>query len=480
MNNNFETVIGLEVHAELNTKTKIFCSCENRFGAEVNTLCCPVCMGLPGTLPVLNQQVVESAVKMGHALNCKINGVTKQDRKNYFYPDLPKAYQISQFDVPLCEHGYLDILVGDDVRRIGVTRIHIEEDAGKLIHDDSFDGTLCDYNRCGVPLIEIVSEPDLRSAEEAKAYLETITTILLYLGISDAKMQEGSVRCDVNVSVRPKGATEFGTRCEMKNVNSFGAVYRAIVYESERQMEVLASGGTVHQETRRWDDAKGKSIVMRSKEDAQDYRYFPDPDLLTFVVSDEKIAALKASLPELPTAKTLRYVKDFGLQKVDAQLLSVNKARADFFDSCVALGRCEAKTVANWVLGDIAKLLNEQRIEITDTALTPEHLVSMIELINKGTISNTAAKTVLEEIMAKDVEPEEVVKEKGLAQISDSSALAGIVDKVLADNPKAVADYKKGKTNVSGFLVGQCMRATRGQGNPATLRDMVIAAIEKL
>ena len=480
MNNNFETVIGLEVHAELNTKTKIFCSCENRFGAEVNTLCCPVCMGLPGTLPVLNQQVVESAVKMGHALNCKINGVTKQDRKNYFYPDLPKAYQISQFDVPLCEHGYLDILVGDDVRRIGVTRIHIEEDAGKLIHDDSFDGTLCDYNRCGVPLIEIVSEPDLRSAEEAKAYLETITTILLYLGISDAKMQEGSVRCDVNVSVRPKGATEFGTRCEMKNVNSFGAVYRAIVYESERQMEVLASGGTVHQETRRWDDAKGKSIVMRSKEDAQDYRYFPDPDLLTFVVSDEKIAALKASLPELPTAKTLRYVKDFGLQKVDAQLLSVNKARADFFDSCVALGRCEAKTVANWVLGDIAKLLNEQRIEITDTALTPEHLVSMIELINKGTISNTAAKTVLEEIMAKDVEPEEVVKEKGLAQISDSSALAGSVDKVLADNPKAVADYKKGKTNVSGFLVGQCMRATRGQGNPATLRDMVIAAIEKL
>ena len=480
MNNNFETVIGLEVHAELNTKTKIFCSCENRFGAEVNTLCCPVCMGFPGTLPVLNQQVVESAVKMGHALNCKINGVTKQDRKNYFYPDLPKAYQISQFDVPLCEHGYLDVLVGDDVRRIGVTRIHIEEDAGKLIHDDSFDGTLCDYNRCGVPLIEIVSEPDLRSAEEAKAYLETITTILLYLGISDAKMQEGSVRCDVNVSVRPKGATEFGTRCEMKNVNSFGAVYRAIVYESERQMEVLASGGTVQQETRRWDDAKNKSIVMRSKEDAQDYRYFPDPDLLTFVVSDEKIAALKASLPELPTAKTLRYVKDFGLQKVDAQLLSVNKARADFFDSCVALGRCEAKTVANWVLGDIAKLLNEQRVEITDTTLTPEHLVAMIELINKGTISNTAAKTVLEEIMAKDVEPEEVVKEKGLAQISDTSALAGIVDQVLADNPKAVADYKKGKTNVAGFLVGQCMRASRGQGNPATLRDMVIEAIEKL
>ena len=480
MNNNFETVIGLEVHAELNTKTKIFCSCENRFGAEVNSLCCPVCMGYPGTLPVLNQQVVESAVKMGHALNCTINGVTKQDRKNYFYPDLPKAYQISQFDVPLCEHGYLDILVGEDVKRIGVTRIHIEEDAGKLIHDDSFDGTLCDYNRCGVPLIEIVSEPDLRSAEEAKAYLETITTILLYLGISDAKMQEGSVRCDVNVSVRPHGATEFGTRCEMKNVNSFGAVYRAILYEAERQMEVIAAGGTIRQETRRWDDTKNKSILMRSKEDAQDYRYFPDPDLLTFIVSDEKISALKASLPELPTEKTLRYVNDYSLQKVDAQLLSVNKARADFFDSAVELGGCEPKTVANWLLGDIARILNDRRIELTDTSLTPQHLVEMVQLIDKGTISNTAAKTVLEEMMDSDKAPQQIVEEKGLAQINDSSALVAIVEKVLADNPKAVEDYKSGKTNVAGFLVGQCMKASRGQGNPATLRDMVLAAIEKL
>lgn len=480
MNNNFETVIGLEVHAELNTKTKIFCSCENRFGAEVNTLCCPVCMGYPGTLPVLNQRVVESAVKMGHALNCTINGVTKQDRKNYFYPDLPKAYQISQFDVPLCEHGYLDILVGDETKRIGVTRIHIEEDAGKLIHDDSFDGTLCDYNRCGVPLIEIVSEPDLRSAEEAKAYLETITTILLYLGISDAKMQEGSVRCDVNVSVRPRGASEFGTRCEMKNVNSFGAVYRAILYEAERQMEVIAAGGTIHQETRRWDDPKNKSILMRSKEDAQDYRYFPDPDLLTFIVSDEKISALKASLPELPTEKTLRYIHDYSLQKVDAQLLSVNKARADFFDSAVELGGCEPKTVANWLVGDITRILNDRRIELSDTALTPQHLVEMIKLIDKGTISNTAAKTVLEEMMDNDKAPQQIVEEKGLAQINDSSALVAIVDKVLADNPKAVEDYKNGKTNVAGFLVGQCMKASRGQGNPAALRDMVLAAIEKL
>lgn len=480
MSNKYEVVIGLEVHAELNTKTKIFCSCENRFGAGVNSLCCPVCMAMPGTLPTLNEQVVEKAIKMGHALGCKINGTTKQDRKHYFYPDLTKAYQISQFDVPLCEDGHLDILVGDELRTIGITRIHIEEDAGKLIHDDGRDDTLCDYNRCGVPLIEIVSEPDLRSAEEAKAYLETITTILLYLGVSDAKMQEGSVRCDVNVSLRPVGAKEFGTRCEMKNVNSFGAVYRAICYEAERQEKVLDAGGVINQETRRWDDPKGESILMRSKEDAQDYRYFPDPDLLTFIVSDERIAALKAMVPELPTARTLRYVSDYQLSRDDASLLSLNKARADFFDSCVELGGCEPKLISNWIIGDIAKLLNERRIEIADTALTPEHLVGMVKLISNGTISNTAAKTVLEEIIEKDIEPEIVVKEKGLAQINDSSALEAVVDKVLAANEKAIADYKSGKTNVLGFLVGQCMRESKGQGNPNTLRDMVTAAIEKL
>ncbi|MEG1895532.1 MAG: Asp-tRNA(Asn)/Glu-tRNA(Gln) amidotransferase subunit GatB, partial [Oscillospiraceae bacterium] len=281
MNDNYEIVVGLEVHAELSTKTKIFCGCKNEFGAEVNTHVCPVCMGLPGTLPVLNEQVVEYAIKMGHALNCRINGVTKQDRKNYFYPDLPKSYQISQFDIPLCEDGYLDILMGEETKRIGITRIHIEEDAGKLIHDDELGGTLADYNRCGVPLIEIVSEPDMRSADEAKVYLETIHTTLLYLGISDAKMQEGSVRCDVNVSIRPKGSKEFGTRVEMKNVNSFSAAHRAIIYESNRQLEEISKGNTIAQETRKWDDLKGKNILLRSKEDAQDYRYFPDPDLLT-------------------------------------------------------------------------------------------------------------------------------------------------------------------------------------------------------
>ncbi len=480
MNEKYEVIVGLEVHAELCTKTKIFCSCKNAFGAEVNTQCCPVCMGMPGTLPVLNKQVVDYAILMGHALNCSINRVTKQDRKNYFYPDLPKAYQISQFDIPLCEHGYLDILVGDVEKRIGITRIHIEEDAGKLIHADGFEGTLADYNRCGVPLIEIVSEPDLRGAEDAKAYLEAITSILLYLGISDAKMQEGSVRADVNVSVRPVGQKEFGTRTEMKNVNSFGAVYRAIQYESARQIDILEAGGVIDQETRRWDDAKGESVLMRSKEDAQDYRYFPDPDLLTFEVSEAHVQALKDSVPELPVAKTLRYVKTFGLVQIDAQLLASNKARAAFFDECVALGKNEPKLIANWIIGDIAKYLNENRLEITDTALTVEGLSEMITLIEKGTISNTAGKAVLEVLLKEEKSPAAIVAEQGLAQISDNSALQSIVDEVLAANTKAVDDYKKGKTNVAGFLVGQCMRASKGKGNPGILREMVISAIEKL
>ena len=306
----YEMIVGLEVHAELSTQSKIFCSCKNKFGLEVNSQCCPICSGMPGTLPTLNEKVVEYAVKMGHALNCKINRVCKQDRKNYFYPDLPKAYQISQFDIPLCENGYLDVMVGDETKRIGVTRIHIEEDAGKLIHDDSFDGSLVDFNRCGVPLIEIVSEPDIRSSEEAKAYLDTIRQILQYLDISDCKMQEGSIRADVNVSVRPKGSSEFGTRCEMKNVNSFSAVVRAIEYEAKRQIELIENGGVVEQETRRWDDAKGQNFLLRSKEDAHDYRYFPEPDLLTIVLEQEYVDKLKEEIPELPNVKFARYLKD--------------------------------------------------------------------------------------------------------------------------------------------------------------------------
>lgn len=476
MENEYEMIVGLEVHAELSTKTKIFCGCKNSFGAEVNTQCCPVCMGMPGTLPVLNKQVVDYAIKMGHALHCRINRLTKNDRKNYFYPDLPKAYQISQFDIPLCEDGYLDILVGDEIKRIGITRIHIEEDAGKLIHDDAFDGSLADYNRCGVPLIEIVSEPDLRSPEEAKAYIETIHTTLLYLGISDAKMQEGSVRADVNVSVHKKGEP-FGTRTEMKNVTGFGAIYRSIAYEAQRQTEVLKNGGVIGQETRRWDDVKGESVLLRTKEDAQDYRYFPDPDLLAFEVSEEHVKELKEAVPELPVDKALRYVKDFGLSSEDAQLLSVNKERADFFDSCVRAKKNSPKLISNWMIGDIAAYLNGNRLTIAQTALTVENLTAMIALIEDGTISNTAAKTILEIILKEDKTPAAIVKEKGLAQISDTSALEKIVEEVIANNPKAVEDYQKGKTNVAGFLVGQCMKASKGQGNPTLLRDMVVRAI---
>lgn len=480
MNDNFEIVIGLEIHAELSTNTKIFCGCKNEFGAPENTLCCPVCTGMPGALPVLNEQVVEYAIRMGHALNCKINNVTKQDRKNYFYPDNPKAYQISQFDIPLCGEGHLDVLVNGEMKRVGVTRIHVEEDAGKLIHDEEHGGTLADYNRCGVPLIEIVSEPDMRSADEAKAYMESVHSILLYLGISEAKMQEGNLRADVNVSVRPKGQKEFGTRTEMKNVNSFAAVHRAIVFESARQIEIISKGGVIEQQTRRWDDTKLKSTVMRSKEDAQDYRYFPDPDQLTYVVSPELVQQLKDSIPELPLQKAERYQKEYDLTEYDASLLTIQKARADFFDEAVLLKACEPKAIANWLLGDVLKLLNDQEIELPDTALTPKNLANMIALIEKGTISNTAGKKVLQTILKEDIAPEKVVEQKGLAQISDSSALEGIVDKVLAANPKAVEDYKAGKTNVLGFVIGQCMKESRGQGNPGIIKELVEKAIAKL
>lgn len=469
----YETVIGLEIHAELNTKTKIYCSCKNAFGAEVNSECCPICTGMPGTLPTLNEKVVEKAVRMGCALHCNINRVSKQDRKNYFYPDLPKAYQISQFDVPLCENGYVDILVDGKIKRIGVTRIHIEEDAGKLLHGDSFSGSLVDFNRCGVPLIEIVSEPDLRSSEEAKIYLETIRQILLRLDVSDCKMQEGSIRCDVNVSVRPEGAGEFGTRCEMKNVNSFNGTARAIEFESKRQIEVLENGGKIVQETRRWDDAKGESFVMRTKEDAQDYRYFPEPDLGTIVLKDGYVEEIETSLPELPNNRQFRYMKDYSLPEFDAGLLSQNVEKAAFFEECINLGDIQPKTVANWITGDITRIINEQGIEINESKITPKKLVELLALVDKGTISNTAGKTVLEDIFSTGADPEVIVKEKGLAQVSDASALESLVKDILAANEKSVADYKKGKTNALGYLVGQCMRASKGKGNPQILREIL-------
>ena len=467
----YEAVIGLEVHAELSTKSKIYCSCSTGFGAPINTHTCPVCTGMPGALPVLNKQVVHYAAKMGKATGCTINQLCKADRKNYFYPDLPKAYQISQFDVPICENGEVFFYVDGVKHSCRLERIHFEEDAGKLLHDE-IDGTIVDFNRCGVPLIEMVTRPDLHSSAEAKEFLEMIKTTLSYLDICDCKMEEGSIRCDVNVSVRPKGSDTFGTRVEMKNVNSFSAAERAIDYEAARQIAVLEKGGVILQETRRWDDVHGVNEVLRSKEDAQDYRYFPDPDLLTIVVDEEHVEELRRSIPELPVQRLQRYLKDYGLPYFDSNLLVENVDKAEFFEKTAALGAAP-KSVTNWLLGDVTKVLNEKNCLLADTQLTPEKLAEMIALIDKKEISNNAGKTVLDEIIFLDKTAAQVVEEKGLRQISDSSFLEKVADEVLAANPKAVEDYKKGKTNVVGFLVGQCMRASKGQGNPTTLREIM-------
>ncbi len=469
----YEIVIGLEVHAELNTESKIYCNCKNAFGLEVNTQVCPICMGMPGTLPTLNEKVVDYAIKMGHALNCTINGVCKQDRKNYFYPDLPKAYQISQAEVPLCEHGYLDIMVDGEEKRIGVTRIHIEEDAGKLLHDEAFAGSLVDLNRCGVPLIEIVSEPDMRSSAEAKAYLETIKSILQYINISDCKMQEGSIRCDVNVSVMEKGSDKFGTRSEMKNVNSFSAAVRGIEYEAKRQIEVLEAGGTVAQETRRWDDANGISVPMRSKEDAQDYRYFPEPDLLTIVVPEERIEELKKTIPELPNAKIHRYVKEFGLSQIHPTTIAGAVDKTELFDKNLATGKSSTKITPNWVLADVAKYTNDTGKSILETPMTSDRFAELLEAVEKGTISNSVGKSVFEAVIKEDKSPKQIIDEKGLSQNSDSDFINKIVAEVMANNEKSINDYKNGKTNALGYLVGQCMKASKGKANPGLVKQAV-------
>lgn len=476
----YETIVGLEVHAELNTKTKIYCNCKNSFGLEVNTQICPICTGMPGTLPTLNEKVVEYAVKMGHATNCSINNVCKQDRKNYFYPDLPKAYQISQADIPLCEHGYVDIMLNGKEKRIGITRIHIEEDAGKMLHNDAFQGSLVDFNRCGVPLIEIVSEPDMRSSDEAKAYLDTLKSILQYIDISDCKMEQGSIRCDVNVSVRPKGSTEFGKRVEMKNVNSFSGAMRAIDYESNRQIEALERGEEIFQETRRWDDQKGQNFLLRSKEDAQDYRYFPEPDLTTIYIPSEKVEELKKQIPELPNAKIKRYIKDCGLSQTDAELIAENLPRCRLFDECVKIcgyfgkDSVKPKDVSKWILGDVSKYMNETGKDIADTPLDANLLCRIVELIETKVISNTSGKIVFEEIMNGNTDIDKIIEEKGLHQISDDSAIEKIVNDVLAANQKSVDDYRGGKTNALGFLVGQCMKASKGQANPAKCKELVL------
>ena len=468
----YEVVIGLETHAELNTESKIYCDCKNQFGLEVNSQVCPICMGMPGTLPTLNEKVVDYAIRMGHALNCEINRVCKQDRKNYFYPDLPKAYQISQAEVPLCGKGYVDILVDGEERRIGITRIHIEEDAGKLIHDEWEDCSLVDYNRSGVPLIEIVSEPDMRSADEVIAYLEKLRMICQYLGASDCKLQEGSMRADVNLSVREVGASEFGTRTEMKNLNSFKAITHAIEGERQRQIELIEEGKKVIQETRRWDDNKEYSYAMRSKEDAQDYRYFPEPDLVPIVISDEWIQKIKDKQPELRSEKLARYEKDYDIPRYDAELITGTKKMADLFEATCAICN-KPKKVSNWLMVETMRLLNENGQEPADIKFSPENLAKLIELADAGTINSSVAKEVFERVFAEDVDPEKYVEDHGLKTVNDEGALRTLAEEVIAKNPKAVEDFKGGKEKALGALVGQIMKAMKGKANPGMVNELL-------
>lgn len=468
----YETVIGLEVHVELATKTKIFCGCSTAFGGAPNTHTCPVCTGMPGSLPVLNRQVLEYAMAVGLATNCQINQYCKFDRKNYFYPDNPQNYQISQLYLPICHDGGIEIETEQGKKTIGIHEIHMEEDAGKLIHDEWGDCSLVDFNRSGVPLIEIVSEPDMRSAQEVIAYLDKLRLIIQYLGASDCKLQEGSMRADVNLSVREAGAKEFGTRTEMKNLNSFKAIARAIENERDRQIDILESGGKVVQETRRWDDTKEYSYAMRSKEDAQDYRYFPDPDLVPVVVSDEWIEKLRAAQPELRTEKLKRYKEEFDIPDYDAGILTSSKRLADIFEEATAL--CgKPKKVSNWLMGETLRLLKEAEQEPEDIRFSPENLAKLVELTDAGTINSSVAKEVFAEIFARDIDPEAYVEEKGLKTVNDEGALRAAVEQVIAANPQSVADYKGGKEKAIGFLVGQTMKAMKGKADPGTVNRLL-------
>ena len=474
----YEVIIGLEVHAELSTKTKIFCSCPTAFGAAPNTHTCPICMAMPGTLPVLNEKVVEYAVKAGLATNCEISRNSKNDRKNYFYPDLPKSYQISQFDKPLCEHGYVEIEINGEKKKIRLTRIHIEEDAGKLNHDEFGGGSLVDLNRAGVPLIEIVSEPDLRSAEEVEQYLRKLKSILEYIEVSDCKMQEGSLRADVNVSVRKKGETKLGTRTEMKNMNSFRSIVRAIEYEVDRQIDVIENGGKIDQETLRWDDVSGKTFPMRDKEDAQDYRYFPDPDLVAIKLSEEYIENIKNSLPELPESRKERYLQEYKLSEKDAKLITASKYLSDLFEEAVKVCN-NPKAVNNWIISDISRILNETEMEPIQIPFDAKQLGKLVVLIDKGTISSSIGKKVLVELFENPRDPEDIKKEKGWIQISDEGAIKEVVLKILENNPQSIADYKGGKDKALGFLVGQAMKETKGKANPQMLNKMFLEELNK-
>ncbi|MDI7742518.1 Asp-tRNA(Asn)/Glu-tRNA(Gln) amidotransferase subunit GatB [Lysinibacillus fusiformis] len=479
---NFETVIGLEVHVELKTNSKIFSPAPNHFGAEPNTNTTVIDLGYPGVLPVLNKNVVDYAMKAALALNMDINQQTKFDRKNYFYPDNPKAYQISQFDKPIGENGWIEIEIeGTDgqpgyTKKIGITRLHMEEDAGKLTHGDGY--SLVDFNRQGTPLVEIVSEPDIRTPAEAYAYLEKLKSIIQYTGVSDVRMEEGSLRCDANISIRPYGQEEFGTKAELKNLNSFNFVRKGLEHEEVRQAEVLMSGGEIKQETRRFDEKTGKTILMRVKEGTDDYRYFPEPDLVDLHIDDEWLERVKASIPELPDARKKRYVEELGLNNYDASVLVVNKVISDFFDEMVALG-ADAKLSANWLMGDVSAYLNSEQKELSDTALTPENLSGMVKLIADGTISSKIAKKVFTELVKNGGDANEIVKAKGLVQISDPSVLLGLVTEVLDANPQSIEDFKNGKDRAIGFLVGQIMKASKGQANPPMVNKILLEEINK-
>lgn len=468
----YETVIGLEVHVELATKTKIFCGCSTAFGGEPNTHTCPVCTGMPGSLPVLNKQVLEYAVAVGLATNCTITRNCKFDRKNYFYPDNPQNYQISQLYLPICQNGRVEIETEEGKKFVGIHEIHMEEDAGKLIHDEWDDCSLVDYNRSGVPLIEIVSEPDMRSSQEVIAYLEKLRMTIQYLGASDCKLQEGSMRADVNLSVREVGAEEFGTRTEMKNLNSFKAIARAIEGERERQIDLLESGEKVIQETRRWDDGRGESYAMRSKEDAQDYRYFPDPDLVPVVLDDAFLKEIRARQPEFREEKMLRYKREFDIPDYDIEIITGSKHMADLFEAAVALGS-QPKKVSNWLMGETLRLLKEKNMDPEDICFSPENLARLITLVDGKAINSSVAKEVFEVMFEKDIDPEKYVEEKGLKTVNDEGALRRTVEEVIAANPQSVADFKSGKEKAIGFLVGQTMKAMKGKADPGLVNQIL-------
>jgi aspartyl-tRNA(Asn)/glutamyl-tRNA(Gln) amidotransferase subunit B len=468
----YEAVIGLEVHAQLQTNTKIFCGCETRFGEEANTRTCPVCIGMPGVLPVLNKKAIEYIIKTGIATHCTVSPSSRFARKNYFYPDLPKGYQISQYELPVCEHGYVEIVSDGKIKRVGITRIHLEEDAGKNLHQAESGASLVDLNRAGTPLMEIVSEPDIRTPEEASEYLKKLRSILRYIEVSDADMEKGNFRCDANVSIRPAGAAEFGTRAEIKNVNSFKFVQKAIEYEIKRQTQVLDDGGRVLQETRLFDSTKGVTFSMRSKEEAHDYRYFPEPDLVPIVVSKDTVENIGRTIPELPDAKRARFAREYGLPEHDADMLTQSRALADYFESAAKLSG-QPKVVSNWMMGELMRLLNADNREIEACPLKPERFAGMIKMIDGGVISTKIAKTVFEEMYQTGKDAETVVQEKGLVQVSDTGAIEQIIAEVIKANPAQRADYKAGKEKLFGFFVGQVMKASKGKANPELVNQLL-------